>query len=380
MTRSWTAPNKAPGRKVKTWARSTSFRVLSGLICVLSLLTVNAQDLSLTESEQAWIEEHPVIRVHSETDWPPFNFVDGDKPAGFSIEYMNLVAEAAGLEVEYVTGPGWDDFLGMMRSGDLDVMLNIVQTDDRNDFLLFTEPYTIMSPVLAGQESVAEISSLNELNGKTLCLARGTSEFDYVARVHPQIDLLALDGTLSCLHAVVDGQAFATLDGYSVLRHLLDNNFVPGIRLANVAIDPNMASVMRLATSTSQPALRSILQKAMQTLDESVVAELRRKWRSSEPATSTRDQLATLTAEELQWIAEHPVIRVHNEMDWPPFNFNEDGEPKGFSVDFVNIVTASVGLQVEYVSGPTWQQFMDMIRNGELDVIANAAITDDRRT
>ena len=243
--------------------------MLAGLVSAASLLPANAQDLDLTEAEQAWVEGNPVIRVHNETDWPPFNFVEGGQPAGFSIAYMNLVAEAAGLQIEYVTGPSWDEFLGMMRSGDLDVMLNIVQTDDRKDFLLFTEPYTTMSPVLAGLENVAGISSLDELYGKTLCLSRGTSELDYITRVHPQIKLLALDGTLSCLHAVIAGQAFATLDGYSVLRHLLDNNFIPGVRLSNVAIDPNMASVMRLATSAAHPALRSILNKAMQTLDES---------------------------------------------------------------------------------------------------------------
>jgi len=353
--------------------------VLAGLVSVAPVLSATAQDLDLTESEQAWIEEHPVIRVHNETDWPPFNFVEGDQPAGLSIEYMNLVAEAAGLQIEYVSGPSWEEFQGMMRSGELDVMLNIVQTDDRNDFLLFTEPYTVMSPVLAGLENVAEISSLNELYGKTLCLTRGTSELDYVARVHPQIDLLALDGTLSCLHAVIDGQAFATLDGYSVLNHLLDSNFVPGIRLSNVTIDPNMASVMRLATSTDQPALRNILQKSMQTLDESALAKLRQKWRDSTPAGTDIERLNTLTPEEIQWIAEHPVIRVHNEMDWPPFNFNENGEPRGFSIDFVDLVTASVGLRVEYVSGPSWNQFLDMLRAGELDVIANIVPLDTRR-
>jgi len=29
-----------------------------------------------------------------------------------------------------------------------------------------------------------------------------------------------------------------------------------------------------------------------------------------------------LSQEEIAWIAENPVIRVHNEMDWPPYNFN----------------------------------------------------------
>jgi len=38
-----------------------------------------------------------------------------------------------------------------------------------------------------------------------------------------------------------------------------------------------------------------------------------------------------LTPEEVVWLQQHKTsIRVHNESDWPPFNFNEDGKPKGF--------------------------------------------------
>ena len=40
-----------------------------------------------------------------------------------------------------------------------------------------------------------------------------------------------------------------------------------------------------------------------------------------------------LTPAERKWVTENPIIRVGNEMDWPPFDFNENGYPRGFSVD-----------------------------------------------
>ena len=59
--------------------------------------------ISLTKAEQAWLIEHPVIYVTSEVDWPPFDFVEDGEPTGFSIDYLNLVAEKAGLNFSYVT-------------------------------------------------------------------------------------------------------------------------------------------------------------------------------------------------------------------------------------------------------------------------------------
>ena len=82
-------------------------------------LPVNAQTdvLELTETEREWISDNPVIRVHNETDWPPYNFnVDGE-PSGFSIDYIRMIAEQAGLNIEFVTGPSWNEFLDMTRSG-----------------------------------------------------------------------------------------------------------------------------------------------------------------------------------------------------------------------------------------------------------------------
>ena len=117
-------------------------------------------ELDLTAEEQAWIRDNPTIRVHNEMDWPPYNFnVDGE-PSGFSIDYMRLLAEQAGLEIEFVSGPSWSEFLDMMRSGDLDVMLNIVDTPARREFFLFTGPYAITSPALAVQEQVTGLNSL----------------------------------------------------------------------------------------------------------------------------------------------------------------------------------------------------------------------------
>ena len=350
------------------------------LACFCALLIsygafAQSPDLDLNVEERAWIEGHPVIRVHNETDWPPFNFsVDGE-PSGFSIDYIRLLAEQAGLEVEFVTGPSWNEFLDMMRSGDLDVMLNIVDTPARREFLLYTDPYAITSPVLAVQEQVTGLKSLNDLANRTLCLPLGSSSQEFLQQGYPKIDLLLLKDATACLHAVADGRAFASLEGFSVLNHLLESSRLPGLSIENISVDTDMASVMGIATAIDQPILRNILQKAMDNLDLSKAAALRQQWLGTALA---ENQGAGLSAEERRWIADNPIIRVHSETDWPPFNFSKNGQPAGYSIDYMDLVAGNVGLQVEYVSGPTWQEFLDMIQAGGLDVMLNITPTPNR--
>jgi PAS domain S-box-containing protein len=358
--------------------KSPVLGILAGLLSVTSFIPAHAQNPELTEAEQTWVSQHPVIRVHNEMSWPPFNFnVDG-QPAGFSIEYMSLVAATVGLEVEYISGPEWNQFLDMMRAGELDVMLNIVQTPARLEYLTYTTPYAITSPVVATQDQGEDISSLEELGQNPLCLPKGSSSHEYLQREHPDLNLLPLADALSCLHAVLDGRAYASLEGYSVLRHLVREHDLPGLNISSAAVDPSMSSVMRFATTRNATTLRDILQKGMDSLDEEALKALRKKWLGTTSIRDTGESQAFLSPEEATWISEHPLIRVHNELDWPPFNFFEDGQPTGFSIDYMNLLAEKSGLQLEYITGPSWQQFLDMTQEGELDVMLNITPTSSR--
>jgi ABC-type amino acid transport substrate-binding protein len=96
------------------------------------------------------------------------------------------------------------------------------------------------------------------------------------------------------------------------------------------------------------------------------------------PVYATDQQL--LSTEEIGWLQQHPEpIRIHNEKDWNPFNFNENDHPEGYSIDYMNLVASKIGLNIEYISGPSWSGFLEMMKNGSLDVMVNIASTKERR-
>ena len=34
--------------------------------------------------------------------------------------------------------------------------------------------------------------------------------------------------------------------------------------------------------------------------------------------------------QEKEWIKNNPTIKVHNETNWPPYNYAKDGQPLGY--------------------------------------------------
>ena len=79
----------------------------------------------------------------------------------------------------------------------------------------------------------------------------------------------------------------------------------------------------------------------------------------------------SLTPAEQQWIADHPTITAQNEADWPPYNFNDHGTPKGYSIDYLNLLASKLHLKVHYLAGATWYDYMRLFQSGKLDLMLN---------
>lgn len=76
-----------------------------------------------------------------------------------------------------------------------------------------------------------------------------------------------------------------------------------------------------------------------------------------------------LTKEEKFFLSKNQPLKVHNEKYWPPYNFNENGKAKGFAVDYINLLAKKLNIKIEFISGPTWNEFVEMLKKDEIDAI-----------
>jgi PAS domain S-box-containing protein len=236
------------------------------------------QGLSLTDAEIKWLRQHPIIRIHNEKDWPPFNYFEYGTPRGLSIDYMNLVSEQLGIKVEYITGPSWNQFLGMIKRKELDVMLNIVKTKDRMQYLLFTEPY-IKNPNVIVSLQERPYGTVQALDGKTVAFPKGFFYEEVLTRSFPGIKRLPVTDTLASLKAVMFGRADAALGESAVIRTLLNKNLLSGLRVSgevNIG-NPDLMN-LRLGVRKDWPLLHSALMKAMAAIGPRQMDQIRQKW------------------------------------------------------------------------------------------------------
>jgi signal transduction histidine kinase/CheY-like chemotaxis protein/HPt (histidine-containing phosphotransfer) domain-containing protein len=353
-------------------------------LCLLSLLTafmssVAAQGVTtvpLNDEEHAFLAAHPIVRVHNETKFPPFNFTQNNQPMGYSIDYMNLLAKKLGIEVDYVSGPSWNEFMDMIKIGDIDVMLNISVTPERREYILFTPAYLRLPNVLASRSDDA-FDSMSQLFGKTVAYVEGFWHEDIIHRDFPKIKTLAVANTLASLEAVASGKADAVLGRSAALNYLISENSMTGLSVS-VEVDlglPDNLIEQRIGVRTDWQLFRSALTKAMRTVTHEEDQKLKSRWLGP----TNLDSSFSLTEEERIWLSAHRTLRLGLDSAWRPIEFiSEAGEYSGMTSDFMKLLTDRLDLEMVPVVGLEWTEVLDNMKAKKLDIIAAVNRSPDR--
>lgn len=82
-----------------------------------------------------------VLRVGSETTFPPFEYTENGQNLGFDVELSQAIADKLGYKMEFV-GMGFDALIPAIQSKDIDMIAaGINETPERAQALSFSEPY-----------------------------------------------------------------------------------------------------------------------------------------------------------------------------------------------------------------------------------------------
>jgi diguanylate cyclase (GGDEF)-like protein len=97
---------------------------------------------------------------------------------------------------------------------------------------------------------------------------------------------------------------------------------------------------------------------------------------SSDTETSQNLQL---TIEEKEWLKSHPVIKVGNDNEWPPYDFFENGKALGYSMDLLRELADIIGLKLEFVQDQSWNALTKQFEEKKLDVLTAYEITPEHK-
>lgn len=170
------------------------------------------------------IKESGKITIGVFSDKNPFGYVDENgEYQGYDVYFADRLAKDLGVEVEYVsTEPA--SRVEYLKTGKVDVILaNFTVTDERAESVDFCLPYMKVALGVVSPDS-ALITAPEDLNGKTLIVAKGTTAEAYFSENYPDVNLLKFDQYADAYNALLDGRGDAlSTDNTEVLAWALQN-------------------------------------------------------------------------------------------------------------------------------------------------------------
>ena len=337
-------------------------------------LPASAKKFALTEQEKTWLKAHPAIRMGFMNAWPPMNFVDERGiPQGIGVDFIETLNQRLGGIIALEPRPFKESF-DLVKNRKLDALMDITPIKEREPFFNFTKPYLTIPHVIVGRKDGPYFNSEKDLPGKTIALERGFYNVKFFQKNYPEVTVKEYDSTSDALDAVSRGRADAYAGNRAVVMYLVEKELLANLMIQGRQQKPPV--VLSIGVRKDWPVLAGLLDRALASMTPEEFRQINVKW-----FKEVQDVIAAvpLTPEERAWLEAHRVIRVAVDTRWAPVEFvDEDEEFKGISIDYLKQLSEMLGVEFQFKKDVTWQQAMDAVDSGEMDMFSSVARTPER--
>ena len=332
--------------------------------------------IQLTSDEKKWLQDHPVIRVANEQDWPPFDFMKHGVACGFSIDIIRLIAAKTGLKIKFINGYSWKTLLDMGQSKKIDLFPAIWKTENREVFLNFLKPYIDTPYIMVVHESDNQIQKIEDLKGYKLAGIKGFASTEYIKKYYPNIILTEVTRAAEGLRLVSYKKVKAYLGSYGETDYIIRKNMIANLKIAGeTTLGGRMqASKLHIAVRKDWPELYGIIDKALNAITSDEVDHLKMKWISFDIKTAS----LSLSKQEQEWLRNHRSIRVAFDVDYPPVVFAApDDTIDGICGDYLRKMSSLLDIKFEAIRQDLTDHTLSHIHQKKYDFYAAVSPTSD---
>ncbi|MGI2036523.1 EAL domain-containing protein [Shewanella frigidimarina] len=235
------------------------------------------EPITLDENELQWLSEHQPIRVGVDGYFPPYSYInENGQIVGMAIDTLFLMGKKLNIQFELSDETRWPNIVKNLQKKDIDIVLTMVNTPNREKKFLFTSPIVYKSLVIIGKKNKHHIHNRSDIANKTIALVKGYQYTDKIIDEFPSVTPLLVDNMREAMEAVQANQAdaaitfFAAANYYQLKYSFSDLKFV-------AFYEKNNANES-IAVRNDFPILASIMQKGLSSLSSAEKIAINEAW------------------------------------------------------------------------------------------------------
>lgn len=227
------------------------------------------------------IEESGTLKVGFEGTYPPFNYQDDSGEfVGFDVDISKEIAERLGVEADFITSK-WSGLIGGINADKFDIIIaQMTITEERLESVDFTDPYVVTGAVVVTHNETDDIEGLEDLDGKKVGAAAGTSFAD-VAESAEGADVNLYEGGFSTyVNDVVNKRLDALINDSLVMGYNIQESGHP-IKITSdlLSRDENAMAIKQ----GNEDFVEKVDAALAEIKDDGTYDEIFRKWFDMDP-------------------------------------------------------------------------------------------------
>lgn len=326
--------------------------------------------------QRLWLQDKERLRLGIPSGRPPLAYRNEfGRVLGTESGYARLLERKLGTRVEMVGG---NPLLleRMLAQGQIDAISMRVANRSAGEYR-FTRPYMQVRYAIYARRDNASISRLGSLEDKRVVFLDGDRyPFELLDRIPSFTPLAAL--TLSeAMDLLRSEEADALLAPVPVGDRYLENNELRAIQRVQVLEERPLP--MSYAVPFEEGRLRGVLDAAIDAMTTLEHRNIQGAWMGHDVIFGDQEEEVVLTADEREWLADHPELKVAMRTGWPPVEFRGESELEGVIPDLLALVEKELDYEFERVPVPPGGNADAMLGDGAVDVVPALARTPDRQ-
>lgn len=337
------------------------------LCCIMLILAILTGVFVVTADARQ--EQSKVVRVGFPTQAGLTELDENGNYTGYTYEYLQEIAQYTGWTYEFVEAPGEaNESVGMMmdmlEKGEIDLMGGMLYSQELTELynysgfsygtvetvlqVLYDDPTDIVIDSQVEQKMRFAILTSSKLRRQEL------EEFCKANLIEPEYVLC--DTMEEQIAALRNGEADVLLN--------TSMNLVDGVRtIARFSPKPFYFAMSKYSDQGLMQQLNSALSSIGQA-DPYFSTALFEKY------FVPKQNEILLSEAETAYLQRAGTLRVGVMNDRPPYQYQNQDELTGISVDFLNYISENTGLSLELVPVKGKEQLDQMLEDGQLDLLA----------
>lgn len=312
--------------------------------------SANENEASTTKLTVAFPETEGVNEIY-----------DNGTYGGTTYDFLMEISKYTGWEYEFITGdPG--ELLGGMMNGEYDLMGGMFYQESFEEY--FNYPNYVMSKnystlLCRNDNQIAKRFDLSTLNGMKIGV------YSNAASKIKRLEHFLLFNNLSC--------ELVTYNDVEAYKNCLENKEVDLMLGSIVDVNSNYNIVAQfesdpyyIITAKNKPELTEQLSAALTEIystNPNFADELYNKY-----FPDTFIAPIDFSKADKEFIKNAKTIRVAIIKNQYPVYYERDGQSYGIVPDLFELITKRTSLDFEFIPVKTYQQVIDMVKNGDADI------------